>query len=135
MSHALIASFAVALALVASSAQAQNDMRTAATESGLFIGATATQFDGCVRQGFLSANDKSAEAEFDMALSSADKIMPTDQVPQRKIDETKKLMQWMREGWEGFKQQAAKSPISYTSERCQGIGQQWTAYRRQLGLN
>jgi hypothetical protein len=103
-----------------SAANAQNAPATAtqdqgqARQFGILVGGTATQYDLCVKKGFLAKSDQSAE---ETAKSMFDK-MRTNGGPDQSA--------YVQEGWDMMKKQISEHESFYTQEKCAGVGKEWT---------
>jgi hypothetical protein len=102
-----------------SAANAQNAPATAtqaqgqARQLGILVGGTATQYDLCVKKGFLVKRDSSAE---ETAKSIFEK-MPANGGPDQSA--------YVREGWDMIKQEISAHESFYTQEKCAGVGKEW----------
>jgi hypothetical protein len=102
-----------------SAANAQNAPATAtqdqgqARQFGILVGGTATQYDLCVKKGFLAKSDQSAE---ETAKSMFDK-MRTNGGPDQSA--------YVQEGWDMMKKQISEHESFYTQEKCAGVGKEW----------
>jgi hypothetical protein len=84
-----------------------------ARQFGMLVGGTATQFDLCVKKGFLAKTDQSAE---EAAKSIFEKMRANggpDQSP------------YVQEGWDMMKKEITANESFYTQEKCVGVGKQW----------
>jgi hypothetical protein len=91
-----------------STAQAQ------ARQFGMFFGGTATQYDLCVRKGFLAKGDRSAE---DSARAYIEKLRETN----RGSDE----FVFVQDGWDTIKREVSEHEAFFTPEKCAGVGREW----------
>jgi hypothetical protein len=104
-----------------SAANAQNAPATAtpsqvqgqARQVGMLVGGTATQYDLCVKKGFLAKSDQSAE---ETAKSIFDKIR-ADGGPDQSA--------YVQEGWDMMKKEISAHESFYTQEKCVGVGKEW----------
>jgi hypothetical protein len=104
-----------------SAANAQNAPATAAPtqdqgqarQFGILVGGTATQYDLCVKKGFLAKSDPSAE---DTAKSIFDK-MHANSGPDQSA--------YVQEGWDMIKKEVSAHESFYTQEKCTGVGKEW----------
>ncbi|HXI47413.1 MAG TPA: hypothetical protein VNH39_02405 [Steroidobacteraceae bacterium] len=102
-----------------SAANAQNAPATAtqdqgqARQFGILVGGTATQYDLCVKKGFLAKSDQSAE---ETAKSMFDK-MRTNGSPDQSAN--------IQDGWEMMKKLISENESFYTQEKCAGVGKEW----------
>ena len=91
------------------SAQAQ------ARQFGIFFGGTASQYDLCVKKGFLPRGDQSAE---EIAKSFIEKTWTTSQ----RADQSA----YVQDGWNMIKKEISENESFYTQEKCVSVGKQWT---------
>jgi hypothetical protein len=100
-------------------ANAQNAPATAtqdqgqARQFGILVGGTATEFDLCVKKGFLAKNDQSAE---ETAQSIFEKLR-TSGGPDQSA--------YVQEGWDMMKKEISAHESFYTQEKCAGVGKEW----------
>jgi len=104
-----------------SAAGAQNAPATAtqdqgpARQFGILVGGTATQYDLCVKKGFLAKSDQSAE---ETAKSIFEKMRASNGGPDQSA--------YMQEGWDMMKKEISEHESFYTQEKCAGVGKEWT---------
>jgi hypothetical protein len=102
-----------------STANAQNAPATAtqaqgqARQLGMLVGGTATQYDLCVKKGFLANSDQSAE---ETAKSFFEK-MPATGAPDQSA--------FVQEGWDMMKKEVSAHESFYTQQKCAGVGKEW----------
>jgi hypothetical protein len=104
-----------------SAANAQNAPATAtatqaqgqARQLGILVGGTATQYDLCVKKGFLAKGDQNAE---DAAKSIFEKMRASTGPDQSAF---------VQEGWDMMKKEISAHESFYTQERCTGVGKEW----------
>jgi hypothetical protein len=107
------------LIILGSAANAQNAPATAtqaqgqARQIGILVGGTATQYDLCVKKGFLAKSNQSAE---DTAKSLLEK-MPNTSGPDQSS--------YVQEGWDMMKKEIAGHESFYTQEKCTAVGKEW----------
>jgi hypothetical protein len=85
-----------------------------AEEFGIFFGGMASQFDLCVRRGFLPKGDRSAE-------QTAATVIDTMRESNPGADQTR----FVRQGWDFMKQQIARRASDYTPQKCAWVGKEW----------
>jgi hypothetical protein len=90
------------------SAQAQ------ARQFGMFFGGTASQYDLCVKKGFLPKADHSAE---EIAKSFIEKTWTTNQGADQSA--------YVQDGWNTMKKEISENESFYTQEKCASVGKQW----------
>jgi hypothetical protein len=101
-------------------ANAQNAPATApqdqgqARQFGILVGGTATQYDLCVKKGFLAKSDQSAE---ETAKSIFEKMRANGGPDQSA---------YVQEGWDMMKKEITSHESFYTQEKCAGVGKEWT---------
>lgn len=100
-----------------SAASAQNAVATQdqgqARQLGILVGGTATQYDLCVKKGFLTKSNPGAE---ETAKSFFEK-MRADGGPDQSA--------YVQEGWDMMKKEISAHESFYTQEKCAGVGKQW----------
>jgi hypothetical protein len=99
-----------------SAANAQNAVATQAQGQaralGMLVGGTATQFDLCVKKGFLKSNQSAEE----MAKSFFEKIRAKGGADQSA---------YAQEGWDTIAKEISDHESFYTQEKCVGVGKEW----------
>jgi hypothetical protein len=109
------------LIIWSSAANAQNAPATAtatqdqgeARQFGILVGGTATQYDLCVKKGFLPKTDQSAE---ETAKSIFEKMSAKGGPDQSAF---------VKEGWDMMKKEVFAHESFYTQDRCTGVGKEW----------
>jgi hypothetical protein len=104
-----------------SAANAQNAPATAtatqdqgqARQLGILVGGTATQYDLCVKKGFLAKSDQSAE---ETAKSFFEKMRANGAADRSA---------YVQEGWDMMKKEISAHESFYTKEKCAGVGKEW----------
>jgi hypothetical protein len=91
------------------SAQAQ------ARQFGIFFGGTATQYDLCVKKGFLPKGNQSAE---EIAKTFLEKTWTMNQGTDQSA--------YVQDGWNMMKKEISENESFYTQEMCASVGKQWT---------
>ena len=86
-----------------------------ARQFGIFFGGTATQYDLCVKKGFLPKGDQSAE---EIAKSFMDKTWATNHGADQSA--------YVQDGWNMIKKEISENESFYTQEKCASVGKQWT---------
>jgi hypothetical protein len=119
------------LIIFGSVANAQNPPASAnATEAqgqarqfGILVGGTATQYDLCVKKGFLAKSNPSAE---ETAKSIFEKMRASGGPDQSA---------YIQDGWDVMKKEISAHESFYTQEKCTGVGKEWakilTTMRKQ----
>jgi hypothetical protein len=119
------------LIIWASAANSQNAPATStatqdqgqARQFGILVGGTATQYDLCVKKGFLAKNDQSAE---ETARSIFEKMRANGGPDQSA---------YIQEGWDMMKKEISAHESFYTQDRCAGVGKEWTRIIATLRKN
>ena len=93
----------------ATATQAQGQAR----QLGILVGGTATQYDLCVKKGFIAKNDQSAE---ETARSIFEK-MRANGGPDQSV--------YAQEGWDMIKKEISAHESFYTQEKCAGVVKEW----------
>jgi hypothetical protein len=86
-----------------------------ARQFGIFFGGTATQYDLCVKKGFLPKGDQSAE---EIAKAFMEKTWTTSQGADQSA--------YVLDGWNMMKKEISENESFYTQEKCASVGKQWT---------
>lgn len=89
--------------------QAQGQAR----QLGMLVGGTATQYDLCVKKGFLAKSGDSAE---ETAKAIFDKVRANSSADQSA---------YIQEGWDMLKKEISAHESFYTQEKCTGVGKEW----------
>ena len=84
-----------------------------ARQLGILVGGTATQYDLCVKKGFLAKSNQSAE---ETAKSILEKLR-ANSGPDQSV--------YVQEGWDMMKKEIAAHESFYTQEKCVGTGKEW----------
>jgi hypothetical protein len=86
-----------------------------ARQFGIFFGGTASQYDLCVKKGFLAKGEQSAE---EIAKSFMEKAWTTSQ----RADQSA----YVQDGWNMMRKEISENESFYTQEKCASVGKQWT---------
>jgi len=86
-----------------------------ARQFGIFYGGTASQYDLCVKKGFLAKGDQSAE---ELAKSMLEKVMRASNIGPD-------LSPYVQDGWDTMKREISQHEGFYTQEKCSGVGKEW----------
>ncbi|HEY2781747.1 MAG TPA: hypothetical protein VGI90_13260 [Steroidobacteraceae bacterium] len=86
-----------------------------ARQFGIFFGGTASQYDLCVKKGFLPKGNQSAE---EIAKSFLEKTWAANPAADQSV--------YVQDGWNKMKKEISENESFYTKERCVGVGKQWT---------
>ena len=93
----------------ATATQAQGQARAL----GMLVGGTATQYDLCVKKGFIAKSDQNAEA---IAKAFFEKTRATGGPDQSA---------YVQDGWDTIAKEISAHESFYTQERCVGVGKEW----------
>jgi hypothetical protein len=85
-----------------------------ARQFGIFFGGTASQYDLCVKKGFLRQGEQNAEA---IAKSFLEKTWATSPDTDQSI--------YVLDGWNNIKKEISENESFYTQPRCAAVGKQW----------
>jgi hypothetical protein len=100
-----------------STVNAQNAVATQdqgqARQLGILVGGTATEYDLCVKKGFIANSDQSAE---ETAKSFFEKTRGNGG-PDQSV--------FVQEGWDMMKKEISAHESFYTQEKCVGVGKEW----------
>jgi hypothetical protein len=86
-----------------------------ARQFGIYFGGTATQYDLCVKKGFLPKGDQNAE---EIAKSFMEKTWTTSQGADQSA--------YVLDGWNMMKKEISENESFYTQEKCAAVGKEWT---------
>jgi hypothetical protein len=86
-----------------------------ARQFGIFYGGTASQYDLCVKKGFLAKGDQSAE---EIAKSMLEKVMRASNIGPD-------LFPYVQDGWDTMKHEISQHESFYSQEKCSGVGREW----------
>ena len=86
-----------------------------ARQFGIFFGGTASQYDLCVKKGFLPKGNQSAE---EIAKLFLEKTWTTNQGTDQSV--------YVQDGWNTMKKEISENESFYTQEKCASAGKQWT---------
>jgi hypothetical protein len=86
-----------------------------ARQFGIFFGGTASQYDLCVKKGFLPKGDQSAE---EIAKSFMEKTWAANPGADQSA--------YAQDGWNMIKKEISENESFYTQEKCAAVGKQWT---------
>ena len=95
-------------------ASASSTEQAQARQFGIYFGGMASQYDLCVKKGFLPKGDQSAEQ---MAKVILEKMRVFDKGPDQSA--------FVQEGWDAIKLEIAKHESEYTQEKCSGVAVEW----------
>jgi hypothetical protein len=86
-----------------------------ARQFGIFFGGTASQYDLCVKKGFLPKGDQSAE---EIAKAFMEKTWTSNQGTDQSL--------YVQDGWNTMKKEISENEAFYTRETCASVGKQWS---------
>ena len=86
-----------------------------ARQFGIYFGGTATQYDLCMKKGFLPKGDQNAE---EIAKSFMEKTWTTSQGADQSA--------YVLDGWNMMKKEISENESFYTQEKCAAVGKEWT---------
>ena len=89
-------------------------LQARARQFGIFFGGTASQYDLCVKKGFLPKGNQSAE---EIAKAFLDKTWTTNQDADQSV--------YVQDGWNKMKKEISENESFYTQARCAPVGKQW----------
>jgi hypothetical protein len=112
---ALMAVCVLAYAVDAPEPTTNTPVQARARQFGIFFGGTASQYDLCVRKGFLPKGNQSAE---EIAKAFLDKTYSTNQGIDQSV--------YVQDGWNTMKKEISDNESFYTQARCAAVGKQWT---------
>jgi opacity protein-like surface antigen len=85
-----------------------------ARQLGIYFGGMASQYDLCVRKGFLAKGDQSAEQ---IAKSALEKVRSLGKGPDQSA--------YVQDGWDTMKKEISEHESFYTKEKCASVGKEW----------
>jgi hypothetical protein len=85
-----------------------------ARQLGMYFGGMASQYDLCVRKGFLAKGDRSAE---EIAKSVFEKVRTLGKGPDQSA--------YVQEGWDTMKKEISEHESFFTREKCTSVGKEW----------
>jgi hypothetical protein len=85
-----------------------------ARQLGIFVGGTATQYDLCVKKGFLVKGDHSAE---ESAKAIFEKMRANNAGPDQSA--------FVQDGWDLIKKEISGNEAFFTKEKCSWVGKEW----------
>ena len=85
-----------------------------ATQFGIFFGGTASQYDLCVKKGFLPKGNQNAG---EIAKSFLEKTWATNPAADQSV--------YVEDGWNMMKKEISENESFYTEQRCTAVGKQW----------
>ena len=91
-----------------------NSEQAQARQFGIFVGGTATQYDLCVKKGFLAKGNQSAE---DLAKAMIDKMRAASTGPDQSA--------FVQNGWDMMKKEISEHESFFTKEKCSWVGKEW----------
>jgi len=86
-----------------------------ARQFGIYFGGTASQYDLCVKRGFLPKGNQSAE---EIAKAFLERTWTANQGTDQSV--------YVQDGWDKMKKEISENESFYTQERCASVGKQWT---------
>src|ERR1700692_3933196 len=91
-----------------------NTEQAQARQFGIYFGGTASQYDLCVKRGFLSKADQSAE---EIAKSIFGQMRALNKGPDQSA--------YMQEGWDMIKSEIVEHESFFTQDKCAAVGKEW----------
>jgi hypothetical protein len=91
-----------------------NNEQAQARQLGIYFGGTATQYDLCVKKGFLAKGDQSAE---ETARTVLEKVRALSKGPDQSA--------YVQDGWDMMKKEISEHESFYTREKCTAVGKEW----------
>jgi hypothetical protein len=85
-----------------------------ARQLGIYFGGMASQYDLCVKKGFLAKGDRSAE---EIAKSVFEKVRTLGKGPDQSA--------YVQEGWDTMKKEISEHDSFFTREKCASVGKEW----------
>jgi hypothetical protein len=85
-----------------------------ARQLGIFVGGTASQYDLCVKKGFLTKGDQNAE-------ETARAIFETMRARNVGADQSA----FVQDGWQMMKKEISEHESFFTKDKCSWVGREW----------
>jgi hypothetical protein len=85
-----------------------------ARQLGIYFGGMASQYDLCVRKGFLAKGDQGAEQ---IARSVLEKVRTLSKGPDQSA--------YVQDGWDTIKKEISEHESFYSKEKCASVGKEW----------
>ncbi|MGC2031972.1 MAG: hypothetical protein WA642_18275 [Steroidobacteraceae bacterium] len=95
-------------------ASASSTEQAQARQFGIYFGGMASQYDLCVKKGFLAKGDQSAEQTAKAILEKM-----------RQFNKGTDQSAFVLEGWDAIKVEIAKHESEYTQVKCSGVATEW----------
>jgi hypothetical protein len=95
-----------------------------ARQLGIYFGGTATQFDLCVKKGFLAKGGQSAE---ETAKTVLEKVRALSKGPDQSA--------YVQDGWDMMKKEISEHESFYTREKCAAVGKEWAKILATMAKN
>jgi opacity protein-like surface antigen len=111
----MVPAVAVVQAIDAPEPTTNTQAQAQARQFGIYFGGTASQYDLCVKKGFLPKGNQSAE---EVAQAFLEKAWTTNQGTDQSV--------YVQDGWNRMKKEISENESFYTQERCAAVGKQWT---------
>jgi hypothetical protein len=92
-----------------------NSEQGEARQLGVFLGGTASQYDLCVRKGFLPKGSQSAE-------ETAKSLLEKTHISSKGMD----LSAYVQDGWDMMKKEISANESFFTQEKCASVGKEWS---------
>ena len=92
-----------------------NTEQAQARQFGIYFGGTASQYDLCVKKGFLPKGDQSGE---ELVNATLEQMRALNKGP----DESA----YVQEGWDMIKKEISENEGFFTHEKCTAVGKEWT---------
>ena len=91
-----------------------NTEQAQARQFGIYFGGTASQYDLCVKKGFLGKGDQSAEETVKSLLEQI-----------RALNRGADQSAYVQEGWDMIKKQISDNESFFTHDKCAAVGKEW----------
>jgi len=98
-----------------------NAEQAQARQLGIFFGGTASQYDLCVKKGFLTKGNQSAE---EIAKSILEKMRALDKGPDQSA--------YVQEGWDMMKKEISEHESFLTQGKCASVGKEWAKMMTEM---
>jgi hypothetical protein len=98
-----------------------NAEQAQARQLGIFFGGTASQYDLCVKKGFLAKGSQSAE---EIAASILEKMRALNKGPDQSA--------YVQEGWDMVKKEISEHESFLTQGKCASVGKEWAKMMTEM---
>ena len=98
-----------------------NPEQAQARQLEIFFGGTASQYDLCVKKGYLTKGSQSAE---EIAASMIEKMRELNNGPDQSA--------YVKEGWDMMKKEISENESFFTKDKCASVGKEWARMMTEM---